>query len=176
MEGGTIIHYTEVSAPPLDWAAHPSSTAEDAARRATLRVYQEHAPDLLLAAAAMGGEHTSADEALQESFFAYYSLLKNGAVVANPKAWILEDLRTRLRDSPGPNTGAGHFLDLPQEAIPLLDELLSKREADVVRLRNQGLKYNEIAATLGIAVGTVGTLLGRALRKLHVKLRAKQAR
>jgi DNA-binding CsgD family transcriptional regulator len=123
----------------------------------------------------MGGNHASAGDAVEESFFALYNVLKSGGTVADPKTRILEDLRERLQANPKPVEPESRFLDLPQEALGLIDELLSKREADVVRLRNQGLKYGEIADRLGIAIGTVGTLLGRAMRKLHVKLRLRRA-
>jgi DNA-directed RNA polymerase specialized sigma24 family protein len=139
-----------------------------------LEVYQEHAADLLLAAAAMAGDNVSAGEAVQESLLAFYQILENGGTITNPKAWILEDLRRRLQANPKQNESGSRFLDLPHQALGLIDEVLSKREADVVRLRNQGLKYGEIAERLGIAAGTVGTLLGRAMRKLHVKMRLRR--
>ena len=45
--------------------------------------------------------------------------------------------------------------------------VLSQREEEVLLLRLQTMKYREIAQSLGISVGSVPSLLARALRKLQ---------
>jgi len=55
-------------------------------------------------------------------------------------------------------------------AAELLNNLstpLTMREAECVRLRVEGLRYEEIAGVMGIRPGTVGALLARALKKLR---------
>jgi len=52
---------------------------------------------------------------------------------------------------------------------------LSAREAEVLELALQGLANKEIAAALGLAVGTVRTHLERAYRKLGVSGRVEAA-
>ena len=44
--------------------------------------------------------------------------------------------------------------------------VLSRREAEVILLRMQAMKYREIGSQLGISSKTVGTLLTRAIQKL----------
>lgn len=45
--------------------------------------------------------------------------------------------------------------------------LLAPRELECVRLRIEGMRYDEIAAALDIRPGTVGALLARAVTKLR---------
>ena len=52
---------------------------------------------------------------------------------------------------------------------------LTPREKLTARLAGEGLANKEIAAQLGIATGTVGVLVGRALRKLGVRRRELRA-
>ena len=58
---------------------------------------------------------------------------------------------------------------LPPPSPPLIDPL-SDRELEVLRLVAQGLSYDEIAAHLGIARGTVMSRLFHARRLLAKKL------
>jgi DNA-directed RNA polymerase specialized sigma24 family protein len=44
---------------------------------------------------------------------------------------------------------------------------LSPREIECVRLRAEGLRYEEIAGVLGLQSGTVGALLARAHKKIR---------
>ncbi|MBL8231857.1 MAG: hypothetical protein JNL98_25390 [Bryobacterales bacterium] len=124
----------------------------------------------------MGADNITAEEVLQESFFAYYSVLNAGGVVDDPKGWLLADVRRNLLGRLPQSAVSGELLDLPDQVMMRLEEFLSPREAEVVRLRSRGLKYSEIADTLSIAMGTVGTLLGRALRKLHLRVRLDRLR
>jgi DNA-binding CsgD family transcriptional regulator len=53
--------------------------------------------------------------------------------------------------------------------------VLTRRELDCLHLRAEGLGYTQIAASIGIRPGTVGTLLTRARAKAHhfAKLQTK---
>jgi DNA-directed RNA polymerase specialized sigma24 family protein len=44
---------------------------------------------------------------------------------------------------------------------------LSPREIEAIRLRTEGLRYEEIASVLGLQAGTVGALLARAHGKIR---------
>jgi RNA polymerase sigma-70 factor (ECF subfamily) len=45
-------------------------------------------------------------------------------------------------------------------------ESLTERDRSALLMREEGLDYNEIAAALGLSVGSVGTTLARARRRL----------
>ena len=45
-------------------------------------------------------------------------------------------------------------------------EALGERDRDALLMREEGLDYHEIAAALGLSVGSVGTTLARARRRL----------
>lgn len=69
--------------------------------------------------------------------------------------------------APAPPDPAEEFernrrLDIVQRAL----DSLSERDREVLLLWDAGLKYTEIAAQVGIAVGSVGTTLARARRRL----------
>ena len=53
-------------------------------------------------------------------------------------------------------------------------ELLSPRELECLQLRNEGLRYRDIADILKIESATVGVLLGRALKKIRTALNGQE--
>jgi DNA-directed RNA polymerase specialized sigma24 family protein len=50
---------------------------------------------------------------------------------------------------------------------------LKPRDAQLLLLRASGLAYRELAATLGMEVGSVGTMLARAEAEFERKFRAR---
>jgi RNA polymerase sigma-70 factor (ECF subfamily) len=52
-------------------------------------------------------------------------------------------------------------------------DTLSERDRDALLLKAEGFSYDDIAATLGLARGAVGTTLSRARRKLVEAYRAE---
>ncbi len=140
-----------------------------------------------------------AEEVVQEAFLEFCRAARAGARIANPKAWILCVIRHQVskrlsqeKDSgivigslddprfPHPDclgqVDAAAALDLELDDVTRLFLVLSRREEEVVLLRIEGLKYREIASHLGIAPKTVGTLLGRALRKLRAAAQEDRSR
>lgn len=79
-------------------------------------------------------------------------------------------VETKSREAPAPSQVVAHELDAAvREAI----DGLPNRCREVFELsRVHGLKYSEIATTLGISVKTVEAQMGRALRDLREKLAA----
>lgn len=75
-----------------------------------------------------------------------------------------------------PSEPDGAAEDRPDE-IQLGDyvAVLSKREEEVLMLRLSSLKYREIGEELGITTRAVSTLLARALAKLQMAVKRKQA-
>ena len=60
-----------------------------------------------------------------------------------------------------------------QRPVPAMDATaeLSPREQEIVRSLAQGFLYKEIAAQLGISIGTVRTHICRIYEKLHARSR-----
>jgi DNA-binding CsgD family transcriptional regulator len=54
-----------------------------------------------------------------------------------------------------------------------VDESLTAREADILRLLAKGSRSKEIADQLGIGTGTVNTHVRHIYEKLHVRSRAE---
>jgi len=67
-------------------------------------------------------------------------------------------------------THFGSRLSEPREINATAHELLSPRELECLLLRNEGLRYRDIADILKIETATVGVLLGRALKKIRTAL------
>ena len=54
-------------------------------------------------------------------------------------------------------------------------ETLAERDRDALLMREEGLSYEEIAAALDLSVGSVGTTLSRARRRLMEAYETLQA-
>jgi RNA polymerase sigma factor (sigma-70 family) len=136
-----------------------------------------------------------AEGAVQESMMALYLQLTERGDVENPQAWVFCVLRRQLirihriqsredraiRNWAGVNQptevgGAGQLGLEPggwrEQGLDGYLQILTDREAEVLLMRVRSLKYQEIAAELGIGVNTVKTLLARGLRKLRASARA----
>jgi RNA polymerase sigma-70 factor (ECF subfamily) len=125
----------------------------------------------------------TAEDLAQEAFMALYSDLRQGKEIENLKAWVLAIVRNlahrgyRDRRRHGEVLEAGDVMDTRcAQAVEEDDEqltlqqmlsVLTPREAEVMMLRMQVLKYREIAAQLNISDKSVATLLARGLRKLQ---------
>jgi len=149
-------------------------------------LYESWYPALVRYGIRLSGMREVAEDAAQESFMALWREYREGSVIRNPKGFTLlvtrNQIATRLRDR-----RLHAEIDLPPESlealpspeIPPLQHLeedeeidrflsvLTPREAEVVLLRLQGLKYREIAAELELNSGSVNTLLARAMRRLQ---------
>jgi RNA polymerase sigma-70 factor (ECF subfamily) len=76
----------------------------------------------------------------------------------------LELLRTETVPSPGPE----EEFDRNERSAGVRAALatLSERDREALLLKAEGFNYGEIAATLGLSKGAVGTTLARARRRL----------
>lgn len=72
----------------------------------------------------------------------------------------------------GPDAQA--LLHEQQAAVRLALSRLPDRQRECLLLRHSGYSYNEIAATLGVALGTVGVLLARAERAFRAVYQEEQ--
>lgn len=108
----------------------------------------------------------------------------------NPEGWLyrtairmsLDELRRRSRRSryealsplirPSPTPEEVQVVGEEQAAVRKVLVSIGSRQAELLLLRNQGLSYEEIAATLNLNPASVGTLLSRAqqaFRKEYIK-------
>jgi RNA polymerase sigma-70 factor, ECF subfamily len=153
------------------------------ARRHVGALYEKYGEEFLHYALALAHDEELARDGLQESFMRYFAALCRGEEIAVPRAWIYRVLHNYLLDRlkearsrsechlRAPWSDSRHQDIEGQcfrgEFLRLIRSVLTAREYDCVRLRTQGLRYEEIAATMDLSSGTVGTMMHRAIRKLR---------
>jgi RNA polymerase sigma-70 factor (ECF subfamily) len=86
------------------------------------------------------------------------------------RARVLAGLDWIVRPSPSEN-GSADFSELEAAARKAVDSLPPKCKAIFLLSRQEGMKYQEIAAHLNISVKTVESQMGIALRKLRGQLK-----
>ena len=161
---------------------------EKAAAEIVNQLYDSWYQRLVSYASHVLGAIPAGEDVVQESFLELHRQLLKGINIENPRAWTfavvrrevsksrrsylqrehLHDSLDILEFSPrgqNPPISSGHG----KNELDRLLEHLTQREREVLLLRFEGLKYREIAQHLGISVGSVATLLTRALRKLQVQ-------
>lgn len=128
------------------------------------------------------------EEVVQEVFLALFLHLQRGKSRANLRGWIFRvghnlALKQRMRNSRNTlrfsNSDAAdqHLDSAPDPEAQLTQAQWQSRLQEVVRalpeqdrcclfLRAEGLRYREIAETLGISLGGVSLSLGRSLTRL----------
>jgi RNA polymerase sigma-70 factor (ECF subfamily) len=157
-------------------------------RNEVAALYEQHASSLLRYARGKTGSSEIAQEGLQEAFLRYYVARMCGREILSPRAWLYEVLRNyvfdRSRASSVSREVAGeHMEHVPDdrqdpegrvERLQMAREIaasLTGRELECLRLRTEGLSYEEIRAAMQVRSGTVGALLARA----HEKIRKQAA-
>lgn len=149
------------------------------------QLFDEWYPMLHRYASRLASDAALGEDVVQEAFVALYRELARGRRIANPRAWLLcvtrrevhRQMRARLRAGHPETAEILELLSPPQDPVAEFeaDEIarslscLSVREEEVLLMRLEAMKYQEIAAELGITVNTVGTLVLRAIRKLQAR-------
>ena len=156
-----------------------------------VRLYEKNAAALLRYGLAICGDPAMAQDAVQEAFLRYYVALRNETAELDSKGWLYSTTRNyildRLKEYYVRNgqdlAAAAHIAEdsgNPEAHIMLREihatahELLSPRELECLLLRNEGLRYRDIADILKIESATVGVLLGRALKKIRTALNGQE--
>lgn len=139
---------------------------------------------------ALGCEHSTAEEITQETFLRLYRVLQTGPRVNDQRAWVFRVARNLFIDSRREHqrylTACQDEADLragtqgdsrpnPEQQV-LQRERARRIEEEVLRmsamqreclhLRTQGLRYREIAMTLGISLPAAVDSIRRAVKKL----------
>jgi RNA polymerase sigma-70 factor (ECF subfamily) len=152
--------------------------------REVAALYGQYSTELYRFAALILRPQDGAGDAVQETFLRYFAERKCGGEVDNPRAWLYRVLHNYLMDRLGRAAARLEVSsDLAAEPVDLAhdpEELVARsqvareiaagltgRELDCLRLRAEGLSYEEVAGALGIRSGTVGALLTRVHKKLH---------
>lgn len=147
-------------------------------------IYEKEAAGMLRYAFTVAGTREAAQDAVQEAFLRFFMIRSAGQEIRSPKAWLFRVLHNHaldqkragsrheigleaLRNAPG----GGHDPEAHYSRAELLKTMLcadlSPGESECVRLRAEGLRYEEIAGVLRIRTGTVGALLARAHKKIR---------
>ena len=114
----------------------------------------------------------------------------------NPRPWLFAVALNLVREEGRRATRQGRRLELyrgehptmtatPEEEFERAENvtrvraalnLLNERDREALLLQAEGFDYEEIAQTLGLAKGAIGTTLARARRRLVEAYRAKEGR
>ena len=133
------------------------------------------------------GDRERAEEIAQETFARAVA-----APPRNPRPWLFavalnlirEEARTASRqarrlvlyraEQPDRAAAPDELLERAEGIARVRQalDLLSERDREALLLKAEGFNYDEIAATLGLARGAVGTTLARARRRLVEAYRA----
>ena len=157
--------------------SHPDLEQEVAA------AYAEYAGPLLRYAASVLRSREAARDAVQEVFLRYFAERRFGRCVENPRAWLYRVLHNYLLDLLDRTVNKWETAVIPPElrarghnpeeiasrsqAARQIASTLTRRELDCLRLRADGLSYEEAAEALGVSAGTVSALLTRVHKKLR---------
>ena len=150
------------------------------------RLFEEAREDVYRYLLTLGLYPPQAQEATQEVFLRLYATLRKGEDIQNPRGWIFRvahnlglKIRTRQHSEEpfNPELPEPHSVSVETPESELLDRErmtrfhsavsgLSEQQRRCLFLRMEGLRYPEIAATLGISASAVGEFLRRAIVRL----------
>ncbi len=172
---------------PAAAAIPPSSEMDDLER--LFRTY--HAPIVRYLTRRLG-DRDLAEELAQETFM---RALRHGPV-ASERSWLFAVATNLVRDEARRDARQRRHLELLRSehaddvaepettSIERMQEAalarravdaLAERDRVALLMKEEGLDYHEIAAALGLSVGSVGTTLSRARRRLVEVYEAMQA-
>jgi RNA polymerase sigma-70 factor (ECF subfamily) len=178
-EGSSVESGREAELSPPTPADSPENLEQELAR-----IYHQEAGGLLRYALALTQDRSQSQDAVQEVFLRYFVARSEGQCFANAKAWIYRVLRNHVIDvmragQRGPEVDIEGVRESPDASQDLeahyrrleisrqLATSLAPRELECVRLRAEGLRYEEIADVLAVRSGTVGAMLARAHKKIR---------
>jgi RNA polymerase sigma-70 factor (ECF subfamily) len=156
--------------------------------REVTALYAVHAAELYRFAYLILRPRDGADDAVHETFLRYFAERRCGGCIANPRAWLYRVLHNYLMDrldraerklevsaseaaEPRDRAHDPEELVVRSQTARELAAGMTGRELDCLRLRVEGFSYEEVASALGIRSGTVGALLTRVHKKLHLAAR-----
>lgn len=185
-----------------DLGAADAHREADSKREVFLRLAKSHEALLVRTAARLTkGDHEAALDLVQESVVAAYSGFMAGRLddPSRFRPWILQILKNKAhaewrrcrrertvddlagliesRQGPGSNpdpAAAAHASQVAEVLRTALDSLPPDQRATVELVDVAGLEYQDAAAVLGVAVGTVRSRLARARWRLAALLNQEE--
>ncbi|CAN5744841.1 hypothetical protein BH24GEM1_BH24GEM1_18060 [soil metagenome] len=153
------------------------------------RWFEEYYPSLVRMLYRRTGDRDRAEDLAQETFARAVS-----APPDNPRPWLFAVALNLVREDGRKSVTRGRRLELLRneqdrptggpdadlersEAVARVRAALARlneRDREALLLKAEGFGYDEIAATLGLATGAVGTTLARARRRLVEAYRAQE--
>ncbi len=181
---------------PPDWMLDsyvPAAAADQAQSAAieenVLRLFDQFRNRLLRYALALGLPIQEGEEVVQEVFLSLFRHLQQGRPAHNLAAWLFRvahnlalkrrSANQKLKDVMGSDDEAvveprdtalspeeGVIERQRHERLLAVLDVLPEQDQLCLRLRAEGLRYREIAQTLGISQGSVSNSLTRSLARL----------
>ena len=152
----------------VDWSAVFRDTYEDLVRYLHRQVWDEERAQDLAQEVFVRSLDSAPDNPRAYLFTVAMNLAKDEARTAQRRKKHLVLLKTeaemKQENAVDPTTAAAR--DEEREQLRQVLEGLPERDRDILLLWDAGLNYEEIASKTGIAVGSVGTTLNRARKKL----------
>jgi RNA polymerase sigma-70 factor (ECF subfamily) len=152
----------------VDWSAVFRETYEDLVRYLQRQVWDEERAQDLAQEVFVRSLDSAPDNPRAFLFTVAMNLVKDEARTAVRRKKHLVLLKTEAEVEQEQDVEQETALNRDQEREQLRNalEMLSERDRDILLLWDAGLNYEEIAARTGISVGSVGTTLNRARKKL----------
>ena len=150
-----------------------------------LQAYEECRDDVYYYGLTLGLGPAQAQDIAQEVFLKLYVQLRNGEEIRSFRAWVFrvahnEALKLRAKErqhveiSPETEPVAGTVSiekrmveDETRRRVREAISELSPQQQQVLQLRAAGLRYREIAETIGIGTSTVNEFMRRAVARLR---------
>ncbi len=169
---------------PVGFLRRPQSGSE--LQDQVAQLFADTRDDLYRYLLTLGVQPPKAQESVQEVFLRLYTTLKKGEKIENLRGWVFRvahnvGLKVRARQASeeafAPEVGIRLTRPTLNPERDLLErermlrfhsavEGLSEQQKRCLFLRLEGLRYPEIASTLGISASAVGEFLRRALARL----------
>lgn len=153
-------------------------------------VFEKLYPSLFRYLHRLTGDQDAAEDIAQEAFV---RLLSQELPEPEVRPWVFTVAMNLVRDRARKNerrlrllAGAPNLVTraaLPDEdaerqesivAVRSVLDKLSERDRQILLMREEGFKYDEIAGVIGVAPASVGTLIARALKKFVAEFEARE--
>ncbi|MBI4906029.1 MAG: sigma-70 family RNA polymerase sigma factor [Acidobacteria bacterium] len=157
-----------------------TQNSEPLASEVTALFHEMRVP-LLRYTLSLGLASSDAEDIVQEVFLALFRHLRDGKPRGNLRGWIFRvghNLALKRREQtgtaaeialpdPAPNPEQQLIQQRTQARLQAVVRSLPERDRWCLLLRSEGLRYRDIAATLGISLGSVAMSISRSLHRIH---------
>jgi len=159
------------------------------------RLFREYQQPLVRYLTRRLGDRDWAEEVTQETFLR--AARQEGDAIVSERAWLFAVATNLVRDEARKDARRRRNLELLREQAKAEEavepeplsiereeeaalarralEMLGERDREALLMREEGLDYTEIASALELAVGSVGTTLARARKRLVEAYESLQA-